>query len=80
LLLRRPFEGVLFRIFDYEAYPQQGGLDGHADVRIVSGDGRSRSVHVHRLVNSSVARTLAYLRWYSSIERVKELYWMIGKT
>jgi hypothetical protein len=22
LLLRRPFEGVLFRIFGYEAYPQ----------------------------------------------------------
>jgi hypothetical protein len=37
----------------------RGGLDGHADVRIVSGDGRSRSVHARRRGSSSAARAPA---------------------
>jgi hypothetical protein len=37
-----------------------GGCDGQIDVRIVAGDGRSRSVHVRRRGSSLVARAPAY--------------------
>jgi hypothetical protein len=37
-----------------------GGRDGHADVRIVSRDGRSRPVHMRRRGSSSAARAPAY--------------------
>jgi hypothetical protein len=52
----------------------RGGLDGHTDVRIVSGDGRSRSVHVRRRANSSAARTPACSWRDSPIEWVRELH------
>jgi hypothetical protein len=39
----------------------RGGRDGHADVRIISGDGRSRSVHARRQGSSSAARASSSL-------------------
>jgi hypothetical protein len=41
---------------------RRGGRDGHADVRIVFGDGQSRPVHVRRRGSSSAARAPAYPR------------------
>jgi hypothetical protein len=38
-----------------------GGLDGHTDVRIISGDGRSRPIYVRRRGSSSTASNPA--RW-----------------
>jgi hypothetical protein len=51
-----------------------GGLGDHSDVRVAVGDGRSRPVHVRRRGCSSAARSPAYSRRDSSIERVKELH------
>jgi hypothetical protein len=49
-------------------------------VRVTVGDGRSRSVHVRRRRCSSAARNPAYSRRDSSIKRVRELHWVLGKT
>jgi hypothetical protein len=57
----------------------QGGLGDHSDVRVVVEDGRSRPVHVRRRRCSSAARSPAYSRRDSSIERVRELHRMPGK-
>jgi hypothetical protein len=58
----------------------RGGLDGHTVVRIVSSDGRSRSVHVRRRVSSSVVRNSACSRRDSPIKWARELHWMLGNT
>jgi hypothetical protein len=52
----------------------RGGSEGHDDVRVAIGDGRSRPVHVRRRESSSAARSLAYpgLNW--PIKRVRELH------
>jgi hypothetical protein len=49
-------------------------------VRDAVGDGRSRPVHVRRRRCSSAARNPAYSRCDRSIERVRELHGMLGKT
>jgi hypothetical protein len=56
-----------------------GGLGDHNDVRVAIGDGRSRLVHVRRRGCSSAARSPAYSRRDSSIERVRELHEMPEK-
>ena len=58
----------------------RGGSEGHDDVRVAVGDGWSRPVHVRRRGSSSAARSPAYSRRDSSIERVRELHGMLGKT
>jgi hypothetical protein len=56
------------------------GLEDHGDVRVAVGDGRSRPVTVRRRRCSSAARNLAYSQRDSSIKRVRELHWVLGKT
>jgi hypothetical protein len=58
----------------------RGGPEGHGDVRVAVGDGRSRPVHVRRRGSSAVARIPAYLGHNWPIERVRELHWVLGKT
>jgi hypothetical protein len=57
-----------------------GGLEDHGDVQVAVGDGRSWPVHVRRRRCSSAARNPAYSRRDRSIERVRELHGMLGKT
>jgi hypothetical protein len=58
----------------------RGGSEGHDDVRVVVGDGRSQLVRVRRRGSSSAARSPAY-PWHNwPIKWVKELHWVLGKT
>ena len=52
----------------------RGGLEGHSDVRVAVGDGRSRPVHVRRRGSSSAARSPAYPGHNWPIKRVRELH------
>jgi hypothetical protein len=52
----------------------RGGLEGHDDVRVAIGDGRSRPVHGRRRESSSAARSLAYPGHNWPIKRVRELH------
>jgi hypothetical protein len=52
----------------------RGGPDGHDDVRVAVGDGRSQPVHVHRRGSSSAARSPAYPGRNWPIKRVRELH------
>jgi hypothetical protein len=58
----------------------RGGPEGHDDVRVAVGDGRSRPVRVRRRGSSSAARSPAYPGRNWSIKRVRELHWVLGKT
>jgi hypothetical protein len=49
-------------------------------VRVAVGDGRSRLVHVRRQRCSSAARSPAKPGRDRSIERFRELHWVLGKT
>jgi hypothetical protein len=51
-----------------------GGPGDHSEVRLDGGGGRSRPVHVHRRVISSVAGVPAEQRRSSSIKRHDELH------
>jgi hypothetical protein len=57
----------------------RGGPDGHDEVRVAVGDGRSWPVRVRRRGSSSATRSPAYSRRDKSIERVRELHGMPGK-
>jgi hypothetical protein len=57
----------------------RGGPDGHDEVRVAVGDGRSWPVRVRRRGSSSTARSPAYSRRDRSIKRVRELHGMPGK-
>jgi hypothetical protein len=52
----------------------RGGPDGHDDVRVAIGDGRSWPVRVRRLGSSSTARSPAYPGRNWPIKRVKVLH------
>jgi hypothetical protein len=52
----------------------RGGPEGHGDVRVAVGDGRSRPVHVRRRGSSSAARSLAYPGHNRPIKWVRELH------
>jgi hypothetical protein len=52
----------------------RGGSEGHGDVRVAVGDGRSRPVRVHRRGSSSTARSPPYPGHNWPIKRVKELH------
>jgi hypothetical protein len=52
----------------------------HDDVWVAVGDGRSRPVLMGRRRCSLAARNPAYSRRNRSIERVRELHWVLGKT
>jgi hypothetical protein len=52
----------------------RGGSEGHDDVRVTVGDGRSRPVRVRRRGSSSTARSLAYPGRIWPIKRVRELH------
>jgi hypothetical protein len=68
------------RLLRWGGRGRRGGLEDHDDVQVAVGDGRSRPVHVRRRRCSSAARNPAYSRRDSSIKRVRELYWVLGKT
>jgi hypothetical protein len=52
----------------------RGGPNGHDDVRVAVGDGRSWPVRVHRRGSSSAARSPAYPGRNWPIKRVRELH------
>jgi hypothetical protein len=68
------------RLLRWGGRGRRGGLEDHDDMRVAVGDGRSRLVHVRRRRCSSAVRNPAYSRRDSSIKRVKELHWVLGKT
>jgi hypothetical protein len=62
------------RLLRWGGWGCRGGPDGHDDVRIAVGDGRSRSVRVRRRGSLSAARNPAYLGRNWPIKRVRELH------
>jgi hypothetical protein len=52
----------------------RGGPEGHGDVRVVIGDGRSRPVHVRRRGSSSATRSPTYPGHNWPIKWVRELH------
>jgi hypothetical protein len=67
------------RLLRWGGRGRRGGLGDHGDVRVTVGDGRSQLVRVRRRRYSSTTRNLAYSRRNRSIERVRELHWVLGK-
>jgi hypothetical protein len=67
------------RLLQWGGRGRRGGLGDHDDVRVAIGDGRSRPFHVRRRRCSSAARNPAYSQRGSSIRRVRELHWVLGK-
>jgi hypothetical protein len=62
------------RLLRWGGWGCRGGSEGHGDVRVTVGDGRSRPVRVRRRGSSSAARSPAYPGHNWPIKRVRELH------
>jgi hypothetical protein len=62
------------RLLQWGGRECRGGHEGHDDVRVAVGDGRSWPVRVRRQGSSSAARSPAYPGWNWPIKWVRELH------